>query len=581
MISAVMPPSAPQIGLAADGEVPVLTKMRSGELREGLWYSGASPTGVHSIRMPSALLWDAQGGWELTYSRMLLRHGPRDEVWTIQLPFASTIPNETEGTFFDPSARGQAVQELPSAIIPNYNSAGAPAGTDNVAVSRAARKMADVAQNLLKDENLILQVNFVWTSTLITDPTVIAAAAVIQYEREYTDYKDDLEAAYAASTTDDDSFDLILIDNIPLGTTIDYARDSNAMDSTDTVLMSVAEVYNQSGVLPPMDQMPIMYLNANASAPFDPDPVDGGIDAGSIDLTGTLVHEFLHHLGFNSAADSFPSDPTLDAISPLDIFRFNDSAGTISTFENRTLTRELRSTENTNSAFQINSSVWLKAMSTGAANQASHWKADEITGEYIGIMDPTTAPGQNNLVNNAYMQIADIRAFDAIGYDIDNNDFILNFNPMIIFPIANAEVAPDTPLTLDWSLGNGATSTDVLVYDHGTTITSSQSRGPTPVLVYRANDVSGSEMTLTSNELQLLAGHQYSWKVGVWNTLGVGITPEETFVVDCPPDVNDDGNLDFFDTSMVTSGMFDYNGDTVFDFFDISAFLDDFSAGCP
>lgn len=128
MISAVMPPSAPQIGLAADGEVPVLTKMRSGELREGLWYSGASPTGVHSIRMPSALLWDAQGGWELTYSRMLLRHGPRDEVWTIQLPFASTIPNETEGTFFDPSARGQAVQELPSAIIPNYNSAGAPRG---------------------------------------------------------------------------------------------------------------------------------------------------------------------------------------------------------------------------------------------------------------------------------------------------------------------------------------------------------------------------------------------------------------------------------------------------------------------
>ena len=49
---------------------------------------------------------------------------------------------------------------------------------------------------------------------------------------------------------------------------------------------------------------------------------------------------------------------------------------------------------------------------------------------------------------------------------------------------------------------------------------------------------------------------------------------------DCPPDLNGDGVLDFFDLSTLLSGMIDYDGNTVFDFFDISAFLADFSAGC-
>lgn len=52
-------------------------------------------------------------------------------------------------------------------------------------------------------------------------------------------------------------------------------------------------------------------------------------------------------------------------------------------------------------------------------------------------------------------------------------------------------------------------------------------------------------------------------------------------VIICPPDLNDDGFLDFFDISLFLSSSFDYNGDTAFDFFDISAFLSDFGAGCP
>lgn len=51
--------------------------------------------------------------------------------------------------------------------------------------------------------------------------------------------------------------------------------------------------------------------------------------------------------------------------------------------------------------------------------------------------------------------------------------------------------------------------------------------------------------------------------------------------VPCAPDLNGDGNLDFFDVSFFLSNSVDYNGDTTFDFFDVSGFLQDFGLGCP
>lgn len=50
---------------------------------------------------------------------------------------------------------------------------------------------------------------------------------------------------------------------------------------------------------------------------------------------------------------------------------------------------------------------------TGDGNQASHWKADEKTGVYIGIMDPTLASGVTESIT-----AADLRALDVIGWDV-------------------------------------------------------------------------------------------------------------------------------------------------------------------
>jgi len=55
----------------------------------------------------------------------------------------------------------------------------------------------------------------------------------------------------------------------------------------------------------------------------------------------------------------------------------------------------------------------------------------------------------------------------------------------------------------------------------------------------------------------------------------------------CPPDLNNDGTLDFFDVSAFLNAfgandpLADFNADAHFDFFDVSAFLSSFNNGCP
>lgn len=78
--------------------------------------------------------------------------------------------------------------------------------------------------------------------------------------------------------------------------------------------------------------------------------------------------------------------------------------------------------------------------------------------------------------------------------------------------------------------------------------------------------------------------------------LGLGYTPTSAFehqlfgpggVVCCCVDINQDGSLNFFDISAFLEAfsaqdpIADFNFDGAFNFFDISAFLGEFAAGCP
>lgn len=150
---------------------------------------------------------------------------------------------------------------------------------------------------------------------------------------------------------------------------------------------------------------------------FDYDPTDG-ITPGMFDFEGIVLHEIGHVLGFVSEvdyADWLRDSGFTDALTPstLDLFRTAPGAGHANfTTATRTITTgDLRSVQTT---YDGNGDL---IMSTGRAlgdgRQASHWKANELSGTYIGAMDPTLARGELTVVTNN-----DKRAFGIIGWDV-------------------------------------------------------------------------------------------------------------------------------------------------------------------
>lgn len=155
---------------------------------------------------------------------------------------------------------------------------------------------------------------------------------------------------------------------------------------------------------------------------FDFDNSDG-IGAGLMDFETVAAHEIGHALGFFSIVDSVNAGETSISPNTLDLFRFADgsandptTAGNFSTFA-----RDLVPGTNAIND-EINGGTPELRMATGLTNasfpgtdgnQASHWKADEQTGLFIGLMDPTLAFGQFYGPQNT-----DMRAMDLIGYEI-------------------------------------------------------------------------------------------------------------------------------------------------------------------
>ena len=154
-------------------------------------------------------------------------------------------------------------------------------------------------------------------------------------------------------------------------------------------------------------------IGFNSAFQFDFDPSDG-IDPGKTDFDAVAVHEIGHALGFTSSVGTRELNPGA-AVAPslLDLLRFGPGV-TLATFP---------------TALRIQSSGGAQvffaggpelALSTGRGDftggdgrQASHWKDDELSGQYLGIMDPTLSRGQRKTITNN-----DLLAFDAIGYQV-------------------------------------------------------------------------------------------------------------------------------------------------------------------
>jgi len=158
----------------------------------------------------------------------------------------------------------------------------------------------------------------------------------------------------------------------------------------------------------------------------------GTFQSNQIDFESVAIHEIGHALGFMSAVDTIDEDlhastPGAIDLMPLDLYRFasTDLPTDASSFTNNT--RDLL-TGGTSvfSDTQVNYLLSTGAF-TGDGNQASHWKDDDITGQYIGIMDPTLA-----YHTTAPVTSADIRALELIGFDVAAPE------PVTFAPVAGA-----------------------------------------------------------------------------------------------------------------------------------------------
>lgn len=149
---------------------------------------------------------------------------------------------------------------------------------------------------------------------------------------------------------------------------------------------------------------------------FDFDASDG-IGPGLIDFEAVAVHEIGHALGFVSRVDQVDflrSGGQGGVISPssLDLFRLQPGTA-LADFD---MAPRLLLTGDLAPDHSFIDGADALAFSTGVnlgdGRQASHWKADELTGLYLGIMDPTLTAGRRSQITDA-----DLLAFGLIGWD--------------------------------------------------------------------------------------------------------------------------------------------------------------------
>jgi len=172
-------------------------------------------------------------------------------------------------------------------------------------------------------------------------------------------------------------------------------------------------------------------IGFNSAFSFDFDPSDG-IGLTQIDFDGTAVHEIGHLLGFTSNVglreldSNAPIRPTL-----WDLYRFRPGVNS-STFA--TAQRILSSGADQvffDGGAELALSTGRPDGAGGDGRQASHWKADELTGAYIGIMDPSISRGKRDLLTGN-----DLRVIDVIGYQLRTSASQPGSAPVISAPAA-------------------------------------------------------------------------------------------------------------------------------------------------
>ena len=190
--------------------------------------------------------------------------------------------------------------------------------------------------------------------------------------------------------------------------------------SMDTVLLA-SPILRALGLLQPIaddseqgGQLGAPRIGFNSAFGFDFDP-SNGISATLTDFDAVATHEMGHVLGFNSMVgdkEQTPADPLF--LTSWDIFRFRPGTANLNNFS--TVQRILSSGGSQvhfSGGPELGLSTGRPDGTGGDMHQGGHWRADEDSGTFIGIMDPTIARGQRYT-----MTTNDQSAIDAFGFTI-------------------------------------------------------------------------------------------------------------------------------------------------------------------
>ncbi len=302
-----------------------------------------------------------------------------------------------------------------------------------------------------------------------------------------------------------------------------------------------------------------------------------GINAQSIDLEETVMHEICHILGFESALEETADD----RIMVWDMFRFNDAIASngVDPDEFLNSSRELRPGQEAIGATLLSAASWVYRLSTGQPGgdnrQASHWKDDALTGIHIGVMDPTASTGQTAF-QAGYLSAADRRALDIIGWNLAIPGPPPAGAGQQQQPPNGQQRSSLAPL-LEWDTGFAAETTNVYIFEGLVPSDSTQ--------VYVAEGLTATAQQVPYGVLD--ESTTYSWITTSINVIGFAYSPVWSFTTRCYADCNADGALTIADFGCFQTQF--GNGDPEADcnesgtltIADFGCFQTRFEAGCP
>ncbi|MGH9837777.1 MAG: NF038122 family metalloprotease [Blastocatellia bacterium] len=275
------------------------------------------------------------------------------------------------------------------------------------AFQRAARKWESIIQDPI---SIIVDVDFGPTrfGTPYNSPTILGATSEpILTASPYSALRRALIAG-ASNPLQTAAYNALPEGTLPtdLGTTSTFRGTTTQL----RLLGALDPVANPEteGLAPPA-------IGFNSAFPFDFDPANG-IDADKIDFDATAVHEIGHAIGFVSSvgfkeiAPTFPNAPTF-----WDLFRLRTEGQSLASSTGQ---QRPQLSGGTQLYFAGDGEYGLSTGDPtgngGDRRQASHWKDEFLTGQYIGVMDPTGTEGQPD-----FLTAADLEALNLFGYDVN------------------------------------------------------------------------------------------------------------------------------------------------------------------